>query len=188
MMSYIKHILVLTIIFGVSLTQLPYTQVKANSIEKKVDSEQTGNLVINGSFEDGFNGWDNAFPEHAQIIEENGNHFLRYTTTPTGFGPITEQRIRNLIPNTLYKLSMESRKQDYIPNGIGIESGSGLENILGERKSVYAPASTKFESSEVVLKSGEDGGLRIFIYMNPEAGDGQADFDNFVLSKVENSK
>lgn len=58
--------------------------------------------LVNGSFEEGYNGWRIPAPESVEILSENGIHFIRIQSV-TGSGVI-DQIIEGLEPNTKYKL------------------------------------------------------------------------------------
>jgi hypothetical protein len=126
------------------------------------------NLIINGSFENGLMGWNNSFPEKLQIMDDQGNHFLRFTMGK-GAGPVTSQIVTDLKPNSLYTLTWDSRATNTHPPFPAIDAVVGLRTIDGI--SVFpTPLSQVFVSQKVQLKSSNTGTLNVFISVEPEMG------------------
>ncbi|EJF48060.1 hypothetical protein YS9_3363 [Enterococcus sp. C1] len=165
---------------------LPETIVSADTKKTAVHTiTAVDNLVINGTFSDGMNGWDNTAPEKADIQNEDGTTFLRIKTG-SGFGYITSQKVTNLVPNATYKLSVDSRKRNLGP--IGIEALFVLLNSEGGMESKYPLVSSYFITQSVSLASSSKGELIILLVENPEMGDGYVDYTNIKLEKVDSTK
>lgn len=141
------------------------------------------NLIVNSSFENGLTGWNNLFPEKLQIIDNQGNHFLRFTMG-NGAGPVTSQNVTDLKPNTLYTLTWDSRATNTNPLFPAIDAVVGLRTTDGI-SDLPTPLSQVFVSQKVQLKSSSTGTLNVFISVEPEMGNGYSDFDDFVLTPSE---
>ncbi|WP_163652330.1 hypothetical protein [Listeria sp. PSOL-1] len=177
--SIFSSIVIITLL----LTQ-SYDITHANASKGKFTTKiatQNTNFIKNGTFNDGITNWDNLYPEKAQIINENNNNFLRIATG-SGFGHVTTQKIVDLEPYTAYTLSFDSKEQDFGLDGIG--AFVALNNNIGEIVSGVPPHSPNLENQSISLKTTDIGELTVFIFVNPEIGDGQADFDNFTLLKT----
>ncbi|MDU0320668.1 MULTISPECIES: hypothetical protein [unclassified Enterococcus] len=106
-------------------------------------------------------GWNNPFPKKLQIMDDQGNHFLRFTIGK-GAGPVTSQNITDLKPNSLYTLTWDSRATNTNPPFPAIDAVVGLRTIDGISV-LPTHLSRVFVSQKVQLKSSNTGALNIFI-------------------------
>ena len=165
---------------------LPQMTVSADTQKTTVSTIEAGdNLVINGTFSDGMNSWNNGASEKADIQNEDGTTFLRIKTG-SGFGYATSQKVKNLVPHALYKLSVDSRKANL--GSIGMETEFVLSNGEGGMASKFPLVSSDFITQSVSLASDSNGELMVLLVENPEVGDGYADYTNINLEKVDSSK
>ncbi|WP_406835086.1 hypothetical protein ABLU29_02545 [Lactococcus lactis] len=162
---------------------LPQTTVSADTQKTTAHTIKAGdNLVINGNFSDGMNGWNNGASEKADIQNEDGTTFLRITAG-SGFGYATSQKVKNLVPHALYKLSVDSRKTNL--GSIGMETEFVLSNSEGAVASKAPLVSSNFTTQSVSLPSDSKGELMVLLVENPEVGEGYADYTNIKLEKVD---
>lgn len=165
---------------------LPQTTVSADTQKTAIHTiKAEDNLVINGTFSDGINSWYNAYPEKANIKNENSTTFLRIETG-SGFGYTTSQKVTNLVPHALYKLSVDSRQTNL--GLIGMKTEFVLSNREGGMESKSPLISPDFTTQSVSLASDSYGELMVLLVENPEIGDGYADYTNIKLEKVDSSK
>ncbi|PQQ25149.1 hypothetical protein C6H64_20125 [Photorhabdus luminescens] len=136
--------------------------------------------LVNGSFEEGYNGWRIPAPESVEILSENGVHFIRIQNV-TGSGVI-DQIIEGLEPNTKYKLTGTARvSAEWASSAyFGLQSHTDGPNS-------FAVNSTDFTTGSVELSTDQKGLLRVYLLkdqVGPRPDGETADFTGFILEKA----
>ncbi|WP_163651742.1 hypothetical protein [Listeria sp. PSOL-1] len=133
------------------------------------------NLLVNGDFKDGLNGWENVNPTDVKIIKEGDTNFARVANGSEGY--ITHQTVKNLVPKATYILTADSRLSN---NNTKAELGIRTDKV----SSLSVIPSTSFISQTTKLEANFEGVLDVFFLIEPfPLTNTHADFTNFVLTK-----
>ena len=158
-------------------------------------AEPSENLVINGSFEDGKNGWSES---HAEVVEGNdapdGTHYLRDNGSSTTWGDGTSQEVA-VEPETQYILTGAAKVDSSDPYYVGVNvdgkeiyavfstDSNFTDNTDTEEKlaaDVYAGV-TEWTTFEVPITTGaETTSVSVYTWID----NGYGYLDNVVLKEV----